>query len=110
MTLPIDGVTLPAQSGDKLEVANPSTPDLPLKSWRYVYGGVGLVGRWYFEYQTDDSNTSSGDDYRFGQGVGIDPTVSTPVIDGNTGNVVTPVVHDLDVSLLSDISLRPNTP
>ena len=110
MTLPIDGVTLPAQSGDKLEVVNPSNPDLPLKSWRYVTGGAGLVGRWYFEYQTDDSNTSSGGDYRFDRGVAIDPKVSTPIVDGTTGGVVTPVVHDLDVALLSDISLRPNTP
>lgn len=111
MELPIDRVTLPANSGDRLEVINESNPGVPLKSWRYVTGGLGNVGRWYFDSSMSNPNPPSGTEgYVFERGNAIDPNTKPQVIDPVTGNVVTPVEHNLDVSLLPEITNRPPTP
>jgi len=108
MELPIDRVTLPANSGDRLEVINENNPGVPLKSWVYVTGGLGQVGRWYFDSTMSNPNPSTGgDQYRFDQGVAIDPNTKPQEVDPVTGDVVTPVEHNLDVSLLPEITLRP---
>jgi len=109
MELPIDRVTLPADSGDRLEVIDPANPGVPLKSWVYVTAGLGQVGRWYFDSTMSNPTppTGGGEPLRFEQGVAIEANTKPQEIDPTTGEVVTPVEHNLDVSLLPEITLRP---
>lgn len=112
MNLPIDdpGLVLPARHGDRLKLDDPAdTPADPLpalKSWRYISAaGLGAVGRWVFERQTDPNQLpGSGDNVLFTQGNAVVPSEQS-VIDNNN-NPAREVKHDLDIALLGEVEGR----